>query len=508
MVRDAPDGTVGTSGPGNLSDVDVCIIGSGPDALSVLSALHEPFAKLSAAAYNRAAHNRRKAAGPSRASVSQVLKVCVVSPSGEWLSEWQERFEGLAITHLRSPASAHPDLFSAESLLEFAHCRGRGAELVDVGARHDETLNKRAPNTGRLTDMDEGLFDIPSQGLFLDFCRDLAGKLPHTLVRGRVVSIEAAGGEGAPRMSARVLGDDGSHRLVTAKNVVLAVGAPGPSLVPKVLRGVPPQFCTHTNDVRALEALKRSVSAQHRVLVVGGGLSAVQAAIALAKLGARVTLCSRRPLTWRHFDLPVPWFDRRTQNMMRFEFLSERLEDRAAFIRRVKGGGSVPPWYRRQLAASGVEHVVGSVAAAGAGERAVSVALELGGGARVDMDVDHIVLGTGSAADCLALPLLADLHERHPTEIFGGLPAVGRDLRWAAGLPVFVVGGLAALELGPDASNLMGARRAAEIVAQHLGAYDELESADKYNVHTNLYAALEFDEDSSEEDEDEDEDEG
>ena len=41
-------------------DVNLCIIGSGPDALTVLSGLQEPFAKLSPADFNRAVNNLRK----------------------------------------------------------------------------------------------------------------------------------------------------------------------------------------------------------------------------------------------------------------------------------------------------------------------------------------------------------------------------------------------------------------------------------------------------------------
>lgn len=54
---------------------------------------------------------------------------------------------------------------------------------------------------------------------------------------------------------------------------------------------------------------------------VGGGLSAAQAALcAVDKGAAAVTLCSRRPLETRHFDLPLAWFDPRHINKQRFAF--------------------------------------------------------------------------------------------------------------------------------------------------------------------------------------------
>ena len=55
--------------------------------------------------------------------------------------------------------------------------------------------------------------------------------------------------------------------------------------------------------------------------IAGGGLSAAQAALFAVKRGAAaVTLCSRRPLQTRHFDLPLEWFDPRHVNKQRFPF--------------------------------------------------------------------------------------------------------------------------------------------------------------------------------------------
>ena len=68
-------------GAGDLlldDDVDVCIVGSGPDALATLSALHEPLSQLKPSDYNRAKNNIDSRA---RAATNSALKVCVVSPS-------------------------------------------------------------------------------------------------------------------------------------------------------------------------------------------------------------------------------------------------------------------------------------------------------------------------------------------------------------------------------------------------------------------------------------------
>lgn len=94
-----------------------------------------------------------------------------------------------------------------------------------------------------------------------------------------------------------------------------------------------------------------------------------------------------------------------------------------------------------------------------------------------------------SAARDLALPVAA------------GLPALDASLRWggeASG--VVVVGAFAQLEVGPDAANLVGARRAADICAADVGAFDALGDAPG-SVLANIYDAFA---DSTDDDDDDD----
>ena len=62
--------------------------------------------------------------------------------------------------------------------------------------------------------------------------------------------------------------------------------------------------------------------------------------------------------------------------------------------------------------------------------------------------------------DILTDPLLAKLQEMHPLNMLGGLPVLTERLQWGD-LPVHVMGNVAALELGPDATNMNGAVRGA-----------------------------------------------
>ena len=139
----------------------------------------------------------------------------------------------------------------------------------------------------------------------------------------------------------------------------------------------------------------------------------------------------------------------------------------------------------------------GTAAAAAGAASAAAVDAPNGPPRRRVLEVHRIVLGTGSPPNCLALPLVEALHRTWPVDVVCGLPVIGQDLRWRPHVPLYVVGSLAALRIGPDAQNLMGARKAAEIVAQNLGVYNELEDAGgKQNVFTNSFAALLDDSDS------------
>ena len=222
----------------------------------------------------------------------------------------------------------------------------------------------------------------------------------------------------------------------------------------------------------------------------------------------------------------VAWFDRRTLNTGRYAFHAADMEARPAFNKEVRGGGSVPSWYRDILAKSGVEQVVAEAIAAevvqteskfssttdddsspidhgaassggGVPNLAVpqlAVTLRTDSGHTRVLQVGRVVLGTGTPPDCTNIPLIASLQAMWPVDIIGGLPALDHDLRWA-GRNVYVMGGLAGLRMGPDAVNLMGARRAAEVIAQHLGVYENLE--EEGNVFANAFALLDDDDTSN-----------
>jgi hypothetical protein len=55
----------------------------------------------------------------------------------------------------------------------------------------------------------------------------------------------------------------------------------------------------------------------------------------------------------------------------------------------------------------------------------------------------------------------------HPIEVVNGLPVIYEHLRWQ-GCELFIMGGLAALRVGPAARNLSGARAASDQIVPAL----------------------------------------
>ena len=78
-------------------------------------------------------------------------------------------------------------------------------------------------------------------------------------------------------------------------------------------------------------------------------------------------------------------------------------------------------------------------------------------------NIDFIVSATGSAPALDATPWLQALRAQVPVATCGGLPVLTPDLQWAPDVPLFVAGGLAALELGPTE----GCRAAIKCLQMH-----------------------------------------
>lgn len=290
-----------------------------------------------------------------------------------------------------------------------------------------------------------------------------------TRVRARFVVL-AMGAGGKPLIPRPFLAPTNSQRLSTA---AAPSAAHDGTLVPRAQLA---RLVVHTSEWQRLGGVLRpQLAAQIRggtVLVVGGGLSAAQAAVLAAQQGAaRVVLCSRRPLLVREFDIPRTWIDRRKIGRGLFDFYTTPIAERRRMIADIRGGGSLPAFYMDQLRtlqnAGLLEMVVDEVVTAeleaglGASGNTLRITFKGHGGAAVLPGVSCVLLGTGTASDCTTNPLCAHLNQQHGLPVQDGLPVLQDDMQWGHDAPLFVCGSLAALQIGPDAGNMSGARRAA-----------------------------------------------
>ena len=230
---------------------------------------------------------------------------------------------------------------------------------------------------------------------------------------------------------------------------------------------------------------------------------------------------SRRPVQSRQYDLPIEWMSPKSgwrkaetdksAKFRRFEFLATPKEERAAFVRSARGGATVPAVYLEDLEAAArtgrLERYVDEIAAAESCDcedkaDAIRLTFSQGGGAVV---ADRVILATGSTLDINNVPLLRSVADRFELPVAGCLPDL-EDLQW--GDESFtVVGAFSILEMGPDAGNLTGCRRCAEICADAHGVFDKFTQVGERLA--NSYAALvASDSDSDDETEEEEEEQG
>ena len=429
-----------------VKEFDCIIVGAGPAGLACLSGIQEPYSLDTGLSAGQLRYVNRHC-------TSRCRSVAVIDPHPDWMTGWSKHFANLNIQFLRSPCMAHPDLFDKNALLAYAEMHGRQNELIESGCA-DELLASRT-----LYESQVGLWKLPSTSLFADFCKDMSRRLPHTYVQGEVTDIDREEDDG-PLWEVTMR--DGTK--IRAADVILGMGTIGQPIVPAALADAPNlvQWTSLGNDNNIL--LKQPTC--RNVLVVGGGLTAVQVVQRVVRDNpkARVTLCCRRPLQERHFDLSIDWFNLRTANKCMFDFYHQSEEDRLSTLKDTRDGGSVPGLYmndlRRMERAGQVVRVVGNASfLRSSDDKQATIAFD---GRTVDT-FDAIVLACGTKPDCTSNHLCKKLLERWPLKVVDGFPCVSEDLVWTKNL--YVIGSLGSLNIGPDAANLMGIRRGAEIIA-------------------------------------------
>ena len=217
-------------------EVSVLIVGGGPHALAVLSALHERLARVPAVQPGHGVRDERigerhpqEPRPPRGGEGRHRLRA---RPRPHVHGGGDARFAALEIPHLRSPAAAHPRAYEPQALMDYAVKHGRTSELIDPPSA---SYQRQRMATADGVNSIPLLYALPSTALFRDFCASLAAELPHTWVRGEAAAVVKDARTGKYR-ARYVDGATGAPGWIVADAVVLATGPASERNVPAPLR--------------------------------------------------------------------------------------------------------------------------------------------------------------------------------------------------------------------------------------------------------------------------------
>ncbi|MDJ0734041.1 MAG: FAD/NAD(P)-binding protein [Nostocaceae cyanobacterium] len=386
-----------------VSKVDLAIIGAGPHALTLVTHLLQKRQKIRS-------------------------KIAVFDPSGRWLSQWKQQFAALEIPHLRSPAVHHPDP-NPFALRKFAESRPH--ELFPP-------------------------YDLPGTDLFDDFCGDVIRRwdLENAVTAEEITCIEPLPHSLGPRL--RLWLKD--RKSIIARRVVLATGSSQPQIpdwVSQIQTPLPQDRLCHSQliDLRKLQL------AGERILIVGGGLTSGHLAMGALSRMAKVDIIIRRQLQEKIFDAEPGWLG---PKYLKGFFAESDFQQRWRMIQSARNGGSITPAMGMQLrrkVRQGKVRIYENTQVVKAQWLGNYWLIRTTSGE--EYEYDRIWLSTGTRFDVYSQPLLEEVLQAYPIPVVNGLPVLDYNLCWR-GCPLFIMGGLAALQIGPTARNLSGARMASE----------------------------------------------
>jgi len=390
--------------------VDIAIVGAGPQALTLVTHLLQK---------KKSMRNR----------------FVVIDPAGDWMHHWNHQFAAFEIPHLRSPAVHHPDPNP------FAE------------RRSDELFPP---------------YDLPGTQLFQEFCQDVIRRweLRDRVIPGTVQQLEVFDSNGKQRF--RLWMADGQWLI--AKRVVLAIAGGTPNL-PEWVRTLPFTYLrdrllhSHQIDLRGLRLVGE------RVLIVGSGLTSGHLALGAIARGAQAIVMARRQFYEKLFDAEPGWLGPKYLKGFHAE---PDWQTRWHMIQSARNGGSLTPAIftkLRRLEWEGKLSFYEQCEVQSAEWKGDTWKVTCNQSDDHDciahLPIDRIWLATGSTLNVNHWSLLSDIRTSHPLPLVNGLPILDPHLRWA-GCNLFIMGGAAALQLGPVARNLFGAKLASKRIVPTL----------------------------------------
>jgi len=360
-------------------------------------------------------------------------KILVFDPSGDWLTQWHRQFAAQEIPHLRSPVVHHPapDSFALRRFAE---------------NRPDDLFPP---------------YDLPSTELFHDFCQKAIAsqRLDERLVTAKVIDLEPIL---SSRRGFRLWLNHG--KSITAKRVVLATNnsiKQIPHWVERIAPNFPSDRLVHSSDLN----LPSQHLAGETILIVGGGLTSGHLALGAIARGARVLLLSRRQFKEKLFDADAGWLGPKYLKGFHAE---TNWQKRREMVLNARDGGSMTPSIMTQLRS---EHHRGRlefhpecevIQAQWNGSNWQIICTD-----GMELSCDRLWLATGTRFDAKAEPLLHQVMQQYPQPLVNGFPILDEHLRWNS-CELFIMGGLAALQVGPTARNISGARMASDLIVPAL----------------------------------------
>ncbi|KAI0841417.1 hypothetical protein F5Y06DRAFT_285521 [Hypoxylon sp. FL0890] len=490
---------------GDIRIHDVLIVGAGPCGLAVAARLSErmPAAnfsddehqryhwirrhKPSIKSYKTGFETRRKSsATPSRDAGLDLL--VLDATDNRWMARWDTLFKTFDISHLRSPMFFHVDPAERDGLLAYTYRNDRGNELTElrgcVGKELSKHQRKKRERSGRIPrteptidERDRNDYFVPSTPLFASHCGCLMDRYD---LRDNMVSHERAEDirfgyvEGVSEVDKifTVQTDKGIHH---AKVVVLAVGGNPPQIPEADMPTEGSEAVTHAMHIKEFPTprirAKINLKLHTNIVIVGGGLTSAQLAdLAIRRGVTKVWLLMRGSLKVKPFDVGLEWVGKFRNFEQAAFWTSDSVEERWEKIMEARNGGSITPPYKKVL------------------ERHISTgrlcllqnttikekhwdpfsktwAVSLSDENQTLPRIDHIYFATGVKSNFECLPFLQSICSEYPVESCGGLPCITENMAWRDDVPLFIAGRLAALQLGPGAPNLIGARIGAERIA-------------------------------------------
>ncbi|RBA17410.1 hypothetical protein FPRO05_02134 [Fusarium proliferatum] len=486
---------------------DVLVIGAGPCGLAISARLHE---HTPAALFTDEEHRRfhwiskygnkmplkhvrsGKISPPKHAAKPQYKMLVLDADSDTWMGRWNRLFKMYDISHLRSPMLWHVDPLDRDALLAHAYANDRADELVEIR----NCVGKEVSKHGRKKSgqracgrRQEARVDInvrerndyynPSTSLFCDHCEKVAARynLSSNMIRKESLQhLDYDEVKGISIDGEKLFTVTTNKTRRYARTVVLAVGPANVAKIPHIPSmpdGQLPQTChsMHITEfpdpiVKARIAAKKTTN----ILIVGGGLTSAQLTdLAIRKGVTKVWHVMRGPLRIKHFDVGLEWMGKFKNAKQAQFYYADSDDERIEMIKEARGGGSITPVFHKRLK----KHLLTKklelfteTSLADAQFDAEKGTWSVQTNPPIDMPaMDYMYFATGIQTDFSSLPYLQTILEKHPIEGRGGFPCINNDLMWNDDVPLFMMGRLAALRLGPAAPNLGGAQVGAERIA-------------------------------------------